>query len=141
MFHSIKASLWQVVDLIRNFFAQKFCLQMIWSVNDGQCLLFGLLLVSICAVRTFSNLTLLKSPRNNMTRSFYAIFSQSDNLNFAPADKSLQSVANAMKAVQAGIYKSVNTGTFLKSLVARSIVKFSICLTSHQIPKYLSCQT
>ena len=37
-------------------------------------------------------------------------------------------VANAIKLLQACIYKSVNTGLFLKSLVATSIVKFMLLM-------------
>ena len=37
-------------------------------------------------------------------------------------------VANAIKLLQACIYKSVNTGLFLTSLVATSIVKFMLLM-------------
>ena len=39
-----------------------------------------------------------------------------------------QSVVNAIKLLQACTYKSVNTGLFLTSLVATSIVKFMVLM-------------
>ena len=40
----------------------------------------------------------------------------------------LEPVANVIKFLQACIYKSVNTGLFLSSLVATSIVKFILLM-------------
>ena len=46
----------------------------------------------------------------------------------SPRQKTPQPVANAIKLLQAYIYKSVNTGLFLTSLVATSIVKFMLLM-------------
>ena len=40
----------------------------------------------------------------------------------------MRPVANAMNVLQAYVYKSVNTGLFIKSLVATSFVKFIVLL-------------
>ena len=42
--------------------------------------------------------------------------------------KSVPSVAKSINFLQACIYKSVKTGTFLKSLIAPRIVKFNILM-------------
>ena len=44
------------------------------------------------------------------------------------AHSETQPVANAIKLLQACIYKSVNTGLFLTSLVATSTVKYMLLI-------------
>ena len=50
-------------------------------------------------------------------------------------------VPNAIKLLQACIYKSVNTGLFLISLVATCIVKFTMLMLDSESIWYLTLKT